>query len=296
MILPGLEGMNFERIRGIIAYKRQLRFALPELQREVARLSNFANPEAYADQFPSDAPYAHLHAAELAFAIDDVALGVELLTEVVTSDQVNPRTIMQLCWFAIAGAITGILSVKLTPFSFSIGSSSADQLGDTLLRTVPWPEESVVAVEIARRLLSASFSSNPDTFDVGGVEQMSEGSFGKAALRALQLTPEYQAILELWGHGAKYPSFSSGRVDLEVSFVERTRRAFRRTELHPSVPRGIVDFGLLGIYVGLERQNAAEFPDSRESAPELAFLRSVATQIASVTPPFDRRQRRFQER
>jgi hypothetical protein len=252
----------------------------------VAKLSGFANPEIYVANFPSDAPFVYLHAAELALAIDDVRLAIEVLTELLTSIETLPRTHMQLCWFVLAGAITGNLIVELGPYSFSVWQTSGYPVDDPLIN-LPWPNESVVAVEVARRLLPASVAISQVEDGLPEIEKLTEESFGKASWRALQLTSEYQAVSQLWSHSAKIISDAPGLSELEERYAERTRRAIARSELHNSAPMGIVDFALLGIYVGMERQNKSKFLNRRDDLPEVIFLREMAAKIALITSPFD---------
>lgn len=287
-MFPGFE-RNEERVRQVIAYKRQLHIGLRQLQEDMAALNNFADPDGVAARIPSDAPFSYKHAAELALAINDVPLAVDILTEFVTSDEVLARTLMQICFFALSGAIVGNFAVLLGPNSFVFERDSEP------FAVFPWPAESLVAVEVARRILPAAAAAiTPFTLDLNEFGNAREASFGKAAVLALQLTDEYQAVARLWDHSlAKLPEVGSSLTELDARFAIGAKQALSRSELHPSIPKGFVDFGLLAIYVGLARQNRFEFLDRRDDLPEVTFIRKVAAQIASITPPFDRGQRRY---
>ncbi len=126
MPLPGLEDFDRKTIRKRIDYERGTPKAIDDLLPLIAS-ANGEGPQGFAARkMTTDAPFALQWAAELAFAIDEVGLGLEICSQIVDLLQPTPPTPMQWALWATAGALTEEVYSVLTRYGAMASWASRD--------------------------------------------------------------------------------------------------------------------------------------------------------------------------
>ena len=113
MRLPGSENWDEERVREHILFLEAVSRSIPSLVAEIASHAYNGDPERMAAR-PNDALFAITEAAELAFAIGDVELGLEYARDAAARLGAGDRQIftpMQALLAATLGALANSLDV-----------------------------------------------------------------------------------------------------------------------------------------------------------------------------------------
>ena len=115
MPLPGTEQWDRGEIARMIAFERETPAAIDGLMPLIAS-ANGEGPQGFAARrIPTDAPFALQWAAELAFASDQVELGLDICSQIVALLRPRPPTPMQWALWASAGALSWQVVTALFP-------------------------------------------------------------------------------------------------------------------------------------------------------------------------------------
>lgn len=296
MPLPGTEDWRRRDIERMIAFERETPEAIADLMPLIASANGEGPQGIVARRAPTDAPFALQRAAELAFASDQVGLGLDICAQIVTWLRPKPPSPMQWALWATAGALSGQVLTILTPkgaraawFDDALDQRSLQRirrLGDFPARKgiveIDWPEGSANVVALGRKLIPAVLASvGPQGLRTLYIEDL-QPSLRIAAETALRLTDEFRAADFLSDvKTASLRDADDSLRALEHRYTQRLRflRASPRWK-RLSVPIPLIDWGLLGLYLGAVRLGREEFDQRLEPGSAPAFIWQLALNIA----------------
>jgi hypothetical protein len=278
MRLPGTEQWAREDLAAQIAFERTFAEAVPHLL-ELSTVLGWRDAADEQQQI-SEWIFALGRAAELAFATEDVDLGLQICREIENVKAVGSLTPMQLAFYAAICALIGSVEIRL------------DAQGVSIARTVhaqrflhyAWPfADSIHAVRMMRHFIPAAAASGPPTSSIGPWLDTSE-VVKPQALAALRMSLEYRSL---------DTPHSDDRSRLRaIQAMEENYAAqleLMRSEPHWKIaePKGsIIDWSLLCIWVSVLRFRtvAVDAVESLTTSEEGSFIRWLASEIQQKRP------------
>ncbi len=306
MALDGADRWPRGAVDRVIGFERALAKAMPTLGSAIARANGYFDPDAYVRLVPSDAPFALVRAIELAFATDQLDLGLKLCHQLVIDEATRPKTPMQFAQWGTIGALLRLVTVRFTPAGIRYRANVDWQDGfseGTIV--VPWPELGSQARLLAQRTLPAAILT-------GSARQVFNPFFDgdqqagrrRSTWAFVSTTDEFRVAQGVSGLKLRVdPSVdaraerASARLESLAALGALERNYHARLDAMRATPawddlrfRGnLIDWSLLAFYAaGLQKR--APWSKSVEMAgqaqyprDDLAFLQSLAAAI--IRPP-----------
>jgi hypothetical protein len=288
MRLPGSDHWDDGSVRQRIRFLADASHAIPPLLAAIAGRARFAEPELEA-QLPNDALFAAADAAELAFAIGDVAWGLALCRTAAAGLESDGQryTPMQILLAATLGAIAGGHKlvwdggpaaeiwyageqVKIFPFEFDSAAYNV-----ALMQRASAAQS---ALAFDRRLHPESFASDAGHVMVGN------GGWQRRKIlwRGFSATPEGLVAT------APYPPSYRGLDRIAASrelALERFSRLRAADETFLPRRGGLIDWSLLALWTGYFRHHGPHIAHPRAQTEAGAFIRALAAAIAESEDP-----------
>jgi hypothetical protein len=278
MRLPGSAEWKRENVAAQIAFERSFAAAAPRLMDSM----NFMDqPSDAIKPAISEAVFALGRAAELAFAIEDIRLGMSICSELSLVGKSRPITPMQLAFYAAVASIAAAIQVIIEPEGVSLVSfyEKAPRI------RYRWPQhDSELTVTMMRCFLPAASASLPARFII---EQLfsDRQPIKPQAMALFEASLEFRAVISLGDQGR------SERVRA-IELMEENyaaRLSLMRNDAHhweiirPSGP--LIDWQLLCIWVGIYRFDPlmANIPP-RPANEAGAFIRWLAGELHGRRP------------
>jgi hypothetical protein len=286
MKLPGAEQWTPDAILRRVKFEKNIAYGAPFLQRETAKGDSLVNPDEVSRFRPSDSIFAFGRAAELAFATEQLDLGLEICHEMLAHEETAPKTPMQFAFYATVGALIRAFKVEIYPTGASLVGDhiSATQIGMGHRATYWQMESSVHATKLIRLILPAVAASGlaEKAFDVLSRER-SQNAIKSAVRAAVTASPEFRCIEELVNSKQ-----SPGRTRLylaELVAGYSLRLGLLRADQfywETLRPKGsIVDWPILAFLVAAIRDGMSIAEQGRSQEAE--FIAALATNIAQRT-------------
>lgn len=299
MPLPGFEDLNRETVRKRIDYERRTPEAIGDLLPLLAS-ANREGPQGFAARkITTDAPFALQWAAELAFAIEEVGLGLQICSEIVDLLRPAPPTPMQWALWTTAGALTGEVYTVLTQHGALASWSTRGpdyalqrilRLGDSPHRRnvaeLPWPDSGAASVAIGRKLIPAVVASLGERgFQPLDTEYRTD-RLGAAAGAALFETDEYRVAALATGSDMFADDREGALRAMEHRYLQRLARVRSSPQWERlAYPVPLIDWTLTALYVAAVRSDRGYVGEKIAPGSPAAFLWKLALAIARAPKP-----------
>ena len=296
MRLPGTEEWSPVNVTKRIAFERNVASAASKLSVETLRNENFVNPRQAERLIATDSIFALGRAAELAFASDQVPVGIEICSEILRHKGARPRTPMQFVFYATIGALIGAFKVILSPAGMEIIRIDETFMAEDM-RLLRWPtESSTQTLRLIRLAIPAAVATG---FGSEFLQSFfnSEGPYTRPSVFAALISSlEFQAAAQLSSgpvRDADNPFVALSL--LELDYMRRLRVIQSDIPYWSSIrPRGsIIDWPLLALWVGAVRSGKIRSDSMQSEAQDglPSFVHSLAKSLVENT----RRRSRFSD-
>jgi hypothetical protein len=299
MELFGTQDWDTAQVKRVIDFERAVARALPNLLASMASASDYAEPERYAEDVPSDAPFALARAAELAFVTDQFKLGVDICIELLSAPYARPKTVMQIAQWAAIGVAFGVARVHLDASGAKVSLApnvTREWLPDVF--RIPWPPVASRALYLAQRLIPAAVASGNASETVEPLlSRYDERS--RAAVAMIELSDEFAAALSLdkrlKGREGVFQRLEGSPSEIELKRIQnrtfetlefaysKRLTAMRRTPMWNTlrVRGNLIDWSLLLLWIARFRRKGTARP-AGPRIDDIVFVRDLAKKLIKL--------------
>jgi hypothetical protein len=280
MRLPGTAEWANENVAAQIVFERSFAAAAPRLMDSMSFAYQLSEEARLAMPRVSEAVFALGRAAELAFATEDIRLGLRICADLAAVEKTRPNTPMQLAFYAAVASIAATVQLEIDPEGVSLIRLNEQ---DRSLR-YRWPQDdSPLMVTMMRRFFPAAFASlpwvkiSPLLFNPQTIKPQ--------AMAAFAASLEFRALMAVPNEGQQSSVERLRAIEmLEENYAARL--SLMRNDVHHwdlMQPTGaLLDWPLLCIWVGILRFDPAMAEiGSRPRNEAGAFIRWLAMELRS---------------
>jgi len=277
MRLPGTEKWDSANVVSQIAFEQNFAATAPKLMREVGYSDALPFKAKPSDANISEAIFALGRAAELAFATEQISLGLQICEEIALK-YLRPTTLMQIAFGATVTAATGFVRVELDNKGITLRSYTEESIN------IPWPRDnSAAAADLLRWFLPSAVASVPRSTLDSQLQNPVEYGISYQEFTQLKLDSEFRAL-------ADNGEFNLTRLGVILSLEDgfKARLLNLQNDVHHwemFEPKGsLIDWRLLCLWVGIYRFDpdmaklASGIKQQRNDAGE--FIRSLAANLS----------------